>query len=419
MKKNYRGYGRFWFCFIPFDTPSTLTLNMETTTHDLMPYIGIRFSLFSFGSWVDVLFSVEPKPVFTKNTSLFDKSYLRESLHFVEKKSLAVKRLMIGRDHAFVFEREHKTIREMFTQLHILYLQSKYLKYESKLINLQKCVGNSSYDQDIINNNFSRSFHAFPPFEGLGLYSILTSLEQKKIMSWNLSQQTTPSVVSVAGCPLSLNIKLPSHKDNILLDIVWMHGFYSKFRSFLNTEPERCTGESTSFGYCLRFPTFLRLEQSILFMRGKSFLKIVCATTLSWQRQVLGYKEHQTNVCWNEASRLCAAFAALLPVFMSREEVEKFLALIKFSPYLPPVEAAFVRIVPKMVRCWVISGCNLNQYSKILHTENCWQQLIFLAANFLFVGSKYTATRVEHHMENDSSLWGSTHREPSAVPCNK
>ena len=48
---------------------------------------------------------------------------------------------------------------------------------------------------------------------------------------------------------------------------------------------------------------------------------------------------------WNEARKICTDIGAHLPHFTSREQLEKLLALLKLSEYVPLVEAMYIGLV--------------------------------------------------------------------------
>lgn len=58
---------------------------------------------------------------------------------------------------------------------------------------------------------------------------------------------------------------------------------------------------------------------------------------------VYGYdKIFPHNISWHEASKICEDVGGYLPILRSKKELEELLAMVKLSPFVPPVKGVFI-----------------------------------------------------------------------------
>ncbi len=114
------------------------------------------------------------------------------------------------------------------------------------------------------------------------------------------------------------------------------------------TMESRCSNVPAVVGdsVCLKFTN--NLEQSYFFM-GKIFHLEMGKAKSSFRRTRTEMKASVTRKSWYEALLLCHKLGGHLPVFLSREELQTFLAMIKLSYSFPHIVVLYIGLTQAQV----------------------------------------------------------------------
>lgn len=155
--------------------------------------------------------------------------------------------------------------------------------------------------------------------------------------------------------------KVDTFSTQAVLKLYWLDDNYENVND-VSTAP--CTPLSTQkqYVYCLNYSMTGKDPKFTLFLRenlgvGKIFeFYLLYESKLKLEEPTGGdrYKKplniSRSLRSWNEGNNLCQSAGGHLPHFNSEEELDEFIALIKLSPYVPPIEAVFVGLKYRSVR---------------------------------------------------------------------
>ncbi len=166
------------------------------------------------------------------------------------------------------------------------------------------------------------------------------TLEQKKEIDFAITRHIFYRMISVGGSPSSLIVQMKTKNQKTKLKLYWMHGNFLDFHSFLLTEPQVCHLNPYIFykcDFCLSFNS--SQQKSYIFLRGHYVDQFLVN-----QSHLKEVHLNRTMKSWTYSLKRCKDVDTVLPVFSSREELNEFLALIKLSTYLPPVDATYLGV---------------------------------------------------------------------------
>ena len=323
---EYKKYSTY--CLRGYKAPTSFEYFTETKTptHDLTPYLSTKWSIYTTGSWVDVIWSLRNDSNYqTPNLSEFDKFFIHENLKLLNQTETRPAVLASLQNEVFALERGFGNSVEQNNTLalnaSLTVLGPKTIEFENKSFTVLYSKGKASK-------------------AALELISIETELK----LYVQFSSFFSFHVFSLQGILHFISLR---SNVSFKLNMVWLHTNHTKDLKLLVNAPAECQSIcAPECFYCLSFYYF---KTSYMFFRKKTILscKHLLMATYNF-RQLCLVKSHYLTLkihltSWTEAHNLCNSSGADLPLFRSRDELDEFMSLIKLSAYIPPVEAAFIR----------------------------------------------------------------------------
>ncbi len=125
------------------------------------------------------------------------------------------------------------------------------------------------------------------------------------------------------------------------LTVMWIRDNYQRFLHFDRKKALYCESamvplsvrSNKVFECCLNFSKFslpfFQKQKYYIFIQNKNWIELNESRSLNYPS-------------WIEASKLCLQFGGYLPYFTNRDELQEFLALIKFAENLNVTEALYI-----------------------------------------------------------------------------
>ncbi len=139
-----------------------------------------------------------------------------------------------------------------------------------------------------------------------------------------------PGIIFLNIFQCSVNVTTLSKAFTI--KVHWIAGIFTKYEHNASLHGQTCFTDDEE---CLLAARFLKLDRCINFKslsRGNENFHVF-----------IELKKSRTKLLsWNEASKLCNSTGSHLPVFLSREELMEFTALLQLSPMVTFTEALFL-----------------------------------------------------------------------------
>ena len=296
-----------------------LHIRSKTPTHDLSPYFFLHFLSTTAGSWISIEINLRDDEFYKKNISVLEHSYLHETLLHDAQENMQSQTLKTNRDCFVLFLVPHE--------------------HTSSPLSLKVNLTSTFYTET--SNKFEFKFSK------LKCKSILwkwvkhckwMTLEQKTEIDFAITRNIFYRMMSVGGSPSSINVSMKTKKQNSKLILYWMDGNFLDFHSFLLTEPKVCHCNPHLFykyDFCLSFNS--SKQKYYIFIRGLYVEQFLVKSQFLKEVHL-----NRKRKSWRYSLKRCEDEGGKLPMFGSRQELNEFLALIKLSPYLPPVVAVYL-----------------------------------------------------------------------------
>ena len=190
------------------------------------------------------------------------------------------------------------------------------------------------------------------------LFSVM-KLKLKWLVTW---QQSTShgSLLSLQGASYQLRIDVycEAIKTCPKLNVHWIPCQLSKYRDGSHNRPLKCLklhqGTMTNTACCLKFSSISTKQHYYVYITSQP----------TWiQDMPVKPNKDQTikKLSWNDASSLCHFMGGFLPIIRSKSELNEFIALIRFSQYIPPQQEVFIglqtNINSKVIRTFSFKTC--------------------------------------------------------------
>ena len=125
-------------------------------------------------------------------------------------------------------------------------------------------------------------------------------------------------------------VNCSANKSCKKLKVSWIPHQLSKYKDDSHNKPHHCFKEQTNFineTYCLNFSSYTNNQYYYIYLR----------------ENMQGFSlRKEMKLSWNSASSLCKKIGGYLPILRSRSEMDKFIALVTFSQYIPPQDEIFI-----------------------------------------------------------------------------
>ncbi len=334
------------------ETSFEYSTSTKTPTHDLTPYIGTRWSIYSTGSWLDIKMSLKNYSTnrFASDHSLeFDTFYIHESLkpHMHEKTVPSVLKSQSLPNQILALEivPEEPLLNDTIIHLtgFLSVLGPKAIEFE--------------------NSHFRKVYHKRQRWYGTdpSYAPDLISIEADHKIAIPFSTSSSSHILSLQGILYFLSLRSNIYNT---LNLYWLQNSQKTDPKSFAAFPKKCQQRQVPPKYyCLYFSImddskhYLYLRQNVTFFSKPNHLKnfMLRKKKLSLQMDKMDLKS------WVKASEICKSLVAKLPIFRSRDDFNEFTSLIKLSGFIPPVEAVFIRImskkgqkvsVPGKAACW-------------------------------------------------------------------
>ena len=139
------------------------------------------------------------------------------------------------------------------------------------------------------------------------------------------------------------------------LSVLWINSIYDEYNYFSQLEVTEkfifsntplknwflVTFPSSYFRQSVKKRSYFYFSFQIYSNNITAFLKVQRITKL--------YPKGTEKISWEKALKLCEHYGGTLPYFVSRGELDEFIALMKLSKYFPPFEAFYIGIRQKLV----------------------------------------------------------------------
>lgn len=305
------------YCFKATNKSSTFALNVSfhTPTNLDSPHLFVRLGKANSNSWVDIQVRVQ-------NT-------------MTRKPSFAAIKGINGRDTFLFFTPMDN--RDLVAILR--YISPNKQTSTSMRMRISSLVmPYSSYFYERYDSSSSRRIYEFFQESHMSL-DLTTEMEFKDNFIIPLIVQGTVDNINLSF------VKMQEENHHIWrnrLEITWLENIFWQWQAYMTKQPSDGSSEydvftNPHFQYYLNFScTLLNQTTYYLFVREPKNYKY----DTSGRRYLPGYYLKS----WNKASGLCSSFSASLPIILSRQELGQIQALIKLSPFIPPLESMFVGI---------------------------------------------------------------------------
>ena len=293
-----------------------LYVRTKTPTHDFSPYFFLHFLSIYEGGWVNIETKVGEYN--GKNMSSLEHTFLHEALPD-HVGNLSSKTLKSDRDHFMLFQAKVKHISTPVTltaNLMATFLSKTSNKFE--LRNVLRCTITSRW----------RPFLQW------------MTLEEKKALSLTFVRNVKYRILSIGGSLSSLMFNVSNNFRKHKVNLYWIHGSFADFLHYSSLEPKECNLHANVIGkcdYCLKFPS--SFQQNYMFFKSHHVEELKIQS-----KRLIKVKLNKRLKSWTQSSKICKNVGGVLPTYNSREELNEFVALIKLSPYLPPVDVVYVGI---------------------------------------------------------------------------
>ncbi len=323
------------------ETSFEYSTSTNTPTHDLTPYIGTRWSIYSTGSWLDITISLknDSTSIFPSNhCSEFDTFCIHESRkpHMYKETIPAVLKSQSLPNQILALE---IALEEPIPSDTTIHLSGSLTVLGPKAIEFE-----NSYFRKVYHRR--QRWYGRHPKEAPDLISI----EADHKIGIPFTASFSSHVLSLQGILYFFSVR--SNISNNL-NLYWLQNSQKSDPKSFAAFPKKCQQamHKQHICYCLCF-SILNNTKHYLYLRGNIFFfsKKHHLKNFMLERKKLSVQMDKIELkSWVEASEICKSLGAQLPIFRSRDDFNEFTSLIKMSPFIPPVEAVFIRTMSKNV----------------------------------------------------------------------
>ena len=155
---------------------------------------------------------------------------------------------------------------------------------------------------------------------------------------------------------------------NYSISVHWLEGNYQPYLHFVDQSLHHCSAYQKSInltnGYN-RICIHLSSNTDVLFVLNNFYDVRFAKTFDSIKQMPRQWKKYMIRMSWITANNWCKTFAGHLPTFASIDRLNEFLALVKLSLHIPPLQRIFIGISEnpaQQVKCCLLLFLRLSQF---------------------------------------------------------